>query len=89
MNDPESLLWLFFTQHYDDWVLHPSTDEARIFITARTNRVLEAVFGSERVEKSISQWATDGSIKVLGSHETLGADEPCIQILDYVKRFHS
>lgn len=84
MNDHESLLWLFFAQHYDDWVLHPSEDEAAIFITVRTIRVLEIVFGADLVWHSLEQWAAEGSISILGLHELLGADEHCIQILDYV-----
>ena len=84
MNDHESLLWQFFTQHYDDWVLHPSEDEATIFVTARTIRVLETVFGADLLSRSLEQWAADGSIRILGSHDTLGADEPCIQVISYV-----
>ena len=89
MNDHESLLWLFFTHHYDDWVLHPSDDEASIFITARIMRVLETVFGAELLHSSVEIWATDGSIRILGTSALLSADEHCIQILDYVRELRT
>ncbi len=85
MNDHDSLLWQFFAEYYDDWVLHPSEDEAAIFVTARTIRVVETVFGADLLRHSLEQWAADGSIRILGSHESLGADDPCVQVLDYVR----
>lgn len=87
--DYENLLWRFFTQYYHDWalrdsVLHETEDEEAIIVSARTMRVLENVFGAERLRLCLARWAADGDIKVLGPHKLLRPDEPCVQILGYV-----
>lgn len=87
--DHETLLWRFFTQYYHDWalrdsVLHETEDEEAIFISARTMRVLENVFGAERLRHCLARWAAEGDIKILGPHKLLRPDEPCVQILGYV-----
>ena len=46
--------------------------------------MLESVLGAELLRHSLARWAADGSIKVLGPHKLLRADEPCVKILDYV-----
>jgi hypothetical protein len=87
--DHETLLWRFFTQYYHDWalrdsILHETEAEEAIIVSARTMRVLENVFGAERLRLCLARWAADGDIKVLGPHKLLRPDEPCVQILGYV-----
>ena len=82
-SDQMRILWLFFFQHYDDWVMNPDGDVSKIFITSRVARVLENVFDEKLFENALKKWKEEGSIAILGT--ACGpSEQPYIQILDYV-----
>jgi hypothetical protein len=84
-NEGTHRLWLFFVAYWDDHVTNPGPGEEGARITARTARVVRDLSGPKAFAKMCELWARDGDIRVLGDLDTLPPDEPCIQVLGYVK----
>jgi len=81
-------LWRFFVEHYDDSVVFGG---GRVLVSARTMRALEAMFGRPLVRQAVETWKQDGDVTVLADWDESDANEPSVEILDYVseKQFTS
>ena len=83
---PARRIWEFFVEYYDDDVVMPSGGP--VVVSARTMRVVGALFGRLLLRQIVEAWTREGVVRVLGDWEELIGDAPCIEVLDYVSEQH-
>jgi hypothetical protein len=86
---PARRIWEFFAEYYDDSITMPGGGP--VVVTARTMRVVGAMFGQPLLRQMVDAWTEESVVRVLGDWESLDGDAPCIEVLDYVseKQFDS
>jgi len=75
-------LWRFFVNYWDDHVMWQQSD--RVFINARTMRVLQVMFGRSVVQAYLAFWLKENTIILLGDLGQLHPEAPYIELLNYV-----
>jgi len=81
-NDAKEELWRFFFEYWDDNILGPQSE--RVFVNARTVRVLKVMHGKSVVRKHFDFWVNEGSIRILGEADDLDPESPCVELVGYV-----
>jgi hypothetical protein len=82
---PTKRLYDFFIVYWDDHICGPSNGE-RVFVNARTLRVLGEIYGCPLLKQLIQAWAQDGDVVILNDWETSAdAEARSVEILDYVR----
>jgi hypothetical protein len=81
---PAKELYNFFLAYWDDHICGPSNSE-RVFVNARTLRVLGESYGRPLLKQLIQAWAQDGDVVILDDWESASdAEARSVEILDYV-----
>ena len=79
---PARMIWEFFAEYYDDSITMPGSGP--VVVTARTMRVVGALFGRPLLRQMVEAWTEESAVRVLEDWESLDGDTPCIELLDYV-----
>jgi hypothetical protein len=79
---PARRIWEFFFEYYDDNIVMPSGRP--VTVSARTMRVVGAMFGRPLLRQVVETWTRTGEVRVLGDWEELDGDAPSIELLEYV-----
>mgnify|MGYP006277016147 CR=1 FL=1 len=75
-------IWRFFFEYWDDNIIAPQSE--RVFLNARTLRVLEAIHGKSLLQKHLDFWVEEGTILILGEAGLLEPESRCVELIGYV-----
>jgi hypothetical protein len=75
-------LWRFFLEYWDDNIIAPQSE--RVFVNARTVRVLEVIHGKSVVRKHLDFWVKEDSVRILGEADLLEPESRCVELIGYV-----